>query len=405
MADNVIARKSGNWNAVSTLPSVNLTPMGGTMLPTPYPVISPLAPSQGTIGSVKANSNTVWGFDPTKAPATKGDEAGTGKGVKSGTVGKDSWAQEKSSTVKAEDKKVVRHDDKADMEGDKEAKEKEEMKKRQECREEQVKAGAASKNPEIRARAARFSENISGAQYAGLSDNVYDPTKARLGWINESNNPEFLRSQGIRQSDLSGPGAYRAQVYRPDPAVWGDNPRFGTTVAFQGTSGVFNGDIGANVGQGLNLGSEYYRRAVSIGRSTYAHGTRVTFTGHSLGGGLASAASQASGYRGFTFNPSGLSSGTVRYPRGTGSQIRAYYVRGEALRGAQQPGVIGALGSFGTTLITGAIMPNAVGIPHELSASSFSPINRHKMGDVMNGIEEQKREDQRAIANDTGKEC
>lgn len=405
MADNVIARKSGNWNAFSTLPSVNKTPMGGLMLPVPYPVYSPLSQSQGTIGSVKANSNTVWGFDDTKVPTTIGDAPGSGTGVKSGTVGKDSWPQEKSSTVKADDRKVVRQDDKAEMEGDKEAKEKEEMKKRQECREEQVKAGQKSANAEIRARAERFSQNISAAQYARLSNNVYGPNAPVRGWINESNNPAYLRSQGINQSDLSGPGAYRAQVYRPDPAVWGNSTRFGPTVAFQGTTGVFNGDVSASVGQGLRFQTDYYNRALSIGRSTFARGSNVTFTGHSLGGGLASAASQASGYRGWTFNPSGLSSNTVRLPRGNGSQIHAYYVRGEALRGAQQPGILGALGTFGGSLITGAIMPNAVGIPHELSASSFSPANRHKMGDVMNGIEQQKTEDQQAIAKDTGKEC
>jgi hypothetical protein len=403
VADNILSRRQNPFSSISSLPSVNLTPMGG-MVPVPFPVVSQMAPAQGTSGTVHANTAQVHKDNKTVMPTTQGDEAGTGKGVASGTVGQQSWNAEKSSTVKVDGEKVVRVDDKTDMEGDKLTKEEEEMKKRAECREEQVKAGAQSANAEIRARAARFSENITGAQMARLSTNVYDPTQPVTGWINESGTP-YARSIGVEDRNLSGPGAYRAQLYRPDPRVWGDNPRFGPTVAFQGTSGVINGDVGASVRQGLRFESEYYNRALSIGRTTRAFGSNVTFTGHSLGGGLASAASQASGYRGFTFNPSGLSSNTVFRPRGNGSQIRAYYVRGEALRGAQQPGIIGALGSFGATVITGSIMPNAVGIPHELNAASFSPLNRHKMTDVSKGLEDQKQEDQQAIAKDTGKEC
>jgi hypothetical protein len=415
MADNVIARKSGNWNAFSTLPSVNKTPMGGLMLPVPYPVYSPLSQSQGTIGSVKANSNTVWGFDDTKVPTTIGDAPGSGTGVKSGTVGKDSWPQEKSSTVKADDRKVVRQDDKAEMEGDKEAKEKEEMKKRQECREEQVKAGQKSANAEIRARAERFSQNISAAQYARLSNNVYGPNAPVRGWINESNNPAYLRSQGINQSDLSGPGAYRAQVYRPDPAVWGNSTRFGPTVAFQGTTGVFNGDVSASVGQGLRFQTDYYNRALSIGRSTFARGSNVTFTGHSLGGGLASAAATAGGGNGTTFNAAGLHSSTVT---GYGGQVRptnidAYRVDNEPLTGTQEQGwkgtlgaglIAGPLGALGKVALSSK-MPDAIGTPRDIPATSTSPVGKHGMGDVKKGIEKQKQEDQKKIEEKTGKKC
>ena len=49
MADNIIARKNADWQANSVLPDVSKTPMGGVMLPVPYPVTSPLArTSSGT---------------------------------------------------------------------------------------------------------------------------------------------------------------------------------------------------------------------------------------------------------------------------------------------------------------------------------------------------------------------
>ena len=117
MADNVYARKQDQWNSVSSLPDVCKTPMGGSTPPVPYNVISKLPESTGVIGSVKVNDAKVWGFDATKVPKTEGDQPGTAKGVKSGTVGQDTWALDKSSTVLAEDKKAIRHDDKTEMNG------------------------------------------------------------------------------------------------------------------------------------------------------------------------------------------------------------------------------------------------------------------------------------------------
>lgn len=412
MADNVVARKNGDWNSISILPDVCKTPMGGTLLPVPYPVTSNLAPSVGTTGSVKANSDTVVAFDKTKMPKTEGDAPGTGKGVKSGTVGKDTWPQDKSSTVKAEDKKVVRNDDKTEMNGDFASKEEEEKAKRQKCRQEQAEAGKQSADPKVRAAADRFSRDIKSAEHARLAEHVYNPSNpAPTGWNNISNDPAALSRYGLTQNELNIPGTnFRAQVYEPNSAVFGDTMR--PAVVFQGTSGT--GDWGANIRQGLNMESAYYQRAVGIGNVLHATNSNVDIVGHSLGGGLASATSQAGGFPATTFNAAGLHSRTVPgygVVRGNPRMVNAYRVDNEILTSSQEGGwksslVAAAMGpvtalthAFGTWMA-----PDGIGNKFALPGSG-TPLARHGMDQVIRGIEGEKTQDQQTIAKDTGKEC
>lgn len=83
-------------------------------------------------------------------------------------------------------------------------------------------------------------------------------------------------------------------------------------VAFRGTDQWFGpegADIKANGGQALGLTTEQYKQAITLAQSAVeAFGKgNVIFTGHSLGGGLASAAMLATGAPGVTFNAAGLS--------------------------------------------------------------------------------------------------
>ena len=57
--------------------------------------------------------SSCWSLVPT----TQGDEAGAAKGIKSNTVGGQCYPLEKSSSVRAEGKLIVRHDDKFWMNG------------------------------------------------------------------------------------------------------------------------------------------------------------------------------------------------------------------------------------------------------------------------------------------------
>lgn len=426
MADNVYARKQDEWNSVSSVPDVCKTPMGGSIPPVPYNVISQLPQSTGTIGTVKANDANVWGFDQTKVPKTEGDEPGSAKGVKSGTVGEDTWALDKSSTVKAEDKEAIRHDDKTEMNGKFKNKAEEDKAKRRKCRKEQAEAAQQSKDKDLKAAGDRFRRNIDGAEYSRLSTDAYDPGKTdTTGWNNVSNDPEKLAKYGLTEKDLTMPGTnFRAQVYEPNPDVFGSDMK--PTIAYQGTDPGSLSDLRNDAQQAVNLNSPYYERASSIANRVAASGADVTWTGHSLGGGLASASSQATGQAGWTFNAAGIHDSTVTgynngVIRGNGSQIEAYRVNNEPLTGMQEQGwkgtaaaagagflvggPIGALVGGGLKIGASAGLPNAVGNARDLPASSWSPLSKHGTGDVNQGIEKQKTEDQKKIEKKTGKKC
>ncbi len=85
-------------------------------------------------------------------------------------------------------------------------------------------------------------------------------------------------------------------------------------------------------------------------------------TGHSLGGGLASAASIVSGFHGYTFNAAGLHKDTVAGMNiGSASYlIDSFYVDYDILTWAQTP-------SFGMWLV-GFTIPPALGTSHELDS-------------------------------------
>lgn len=157
-----------------------------------------------------------------------------------------------------------------------------------------------------------------------------------------------MRAIGVRAVDLSSrSSAYKARVY-----VEGDGPAARYVVAFRGSTSD-RGDWISNGRQSAGLASDHYTRAMALGeRLGAARAPNVTITGHSLGGGLASAASLASGHDAVTFNAAGLSDRTIADARaGAGRagadipDIRAYHVRGEVLSAMQDGGdrMLGAL--------------------------------------------------------------
>ena len=269
---------------------------------------------------------------------------------------------------------------------------------------------------ELTAAAERFERNIKAAEMAKLSQNVYNPDQGPPeGWKNVSDDSKALEKIGLTERDLSQPGSdYRAQVYQPDPAVFG--PDMKTTVAFKGTT--TGEDWGQNFKQGVNAESTYYRNATQVGTRLDKADAEVEITGHSLGGGMASAASRASGRDAWTFNSAGLHDKTVERYGGTVHEpavenITAYRVENEALTGLQEQGLKGTATAAGLGFRMGgpwgavigaalkiglsAAMPNALGSKYELPGS-WDPAQRHFMSQVIAGIEAQKEEDQKAIS-------
>lgn len=136
---------------------------------------------------------------------------------------------------------------------------------------------------------------------------------------------------------------FDAAIYQNDQGQY--------VVAYRGTDdwGLANpGDADDNALQGLGFETGQYSDAIALAqRAEQVFGDgNVVVTGHSLGGGLASAAALATGASGVTFNAAGLSDQTleslgfnpnaVRDSVADSGQLRRYIVNGDPLNGAQQ---------------------------------------------------------------------
>ncbi len=107
-------------------------------------------------------------------------------------------------------------------------------------------------------------------------------------------------------------------------------------LGFGGTDGLDAPDIKTDLAQSLGIDTEQYNLAIKLADQVQIavasiEGSTLVFTGHSLGGGLASAAAIATQLPAVTFNSAGLSN---RYGGGSlsaKSLIRAYYSKSDLL--------------------------------------------------------------------------
>lgn len=208
-------------------------------------------------------------------------------------------------------------------------------------------------------------------QMADLSADVYDAAKNSgqppRGWVRASEHPELL----ARYAESLGPKAYqlvramhpdesgfRAEIYLPDSSVLG--PGYRPVLAFKGSSGeVMTPDglrdtgsedfVANNFPQSVGLETDYYDRAMALARDLKLAGLDFELTGHSLAGGMASAASAVTGIEATTFNAAGLHPQTAkRFGEQNGlpvydvsHRITAYQVQGELLSNGVQDNLHG----------------------------------------------------------------
>jgi hypothetical protein len=242
-------------------------------------------------------------------------------------------------------------------------------------------AGAASPAP--------FSDQVGGRDpravdldLARMADNVYEPTAAVGNWRRLSG-PE-LAAIGLRPGDLENPSGsgLRASVYE-------SNGRY--VLAFAGTNS--GGDIGADAYQAFGLPTEQYHQASAIAqKASAAFGDNLVFTGHSLGGGLASYAALQTGRPAVTFNAAGLHDLTLGSTPGTfgpddpdearqraaNGLVRSYHVANEPLSSAQE----------GSGIDGYDFLPDAVGHRIELSEPGFfSKFTGHGISTVIESME------------------
>lgn len=171
---------------------------------------------------------------------------------------------------------------------------------------------------------------------ARIAQDVYQAHSTGIdGWQRLSNSA--LLQAGIAPDSLEdGSTGFRAGLY--------ENDQGGVTLAFAGSNDL--PDWLNNLEQGVGLDAAQYGQAVALAHDAkLAFGDNLVITGHSLGGGLASAAALATGSAAVTFNAAGLSDATMRRlgldPAQARSvadegQVRRYAVDGEILTSMQE---------------------------------------------------------------------
>jgi pimeloyl-ACP methyl ester carboxylesterase len=170
-------------------------------------------------------------------------------------------------------------------------------------------------------------------------------------------------------------------------------------LAFRGTQDAV--DWKANGSQVVPLVvSKQYAQAVKLSRAVQhrLRNKRVIICGHSLGGGLATAAAIGSERTAISFNPAGLRAGTVKGNVGHARiMTHVYRVKGEILTTAQDmhPVLAGTggllLGPFGglAGFTVAVASPNTVGVVHTLKNPnpSYGTVKRHDMSVVIEALE------------------
>lgn len=244
----------------------------------------------------------------------------------------------------------------------------------------------AANDPQVPAPAGSFADQVRGQQpqtqtdhdFALLSQDVYGTQAA--GPIGAGNwtrvSDADLAAAGITTPRTNDATGFQSAIYTDG------NGRY--VLAFAGTDPKSIPDWIANGGQGLGFETSQYSDAMALAReAAAAYGDNLAITGHSLGGGLASAAALATDKPAVTFNAAGLSDETLRSleftPNGAREYaadglIRRYNVENDILTGAQQ-GV--------------SPLPNALGTELRLDNTYLikDPIRAHLMDAVLRGLD------------------
>ena len=202
---------------------------------------------------------------------------------------------------------------------------------------------------------------------AGLAEDVYESARGEgkppAGWIRASEHPDQLQAiapqltkQQIAEMLHPEKSGYRAEIYLPDKSVLGEDAK--PVLVFKGSTGMIvdpaapggrresagEDFLSNNIPQGLGLKTDYYDRAMGAAVLLKEQpGFKFEMAGHSLAGGMASAAAAVTGVETTTFNAAGLHPRTAqRYATENGltvynprDSVQAFQVGGEMLTDGQ----------------------------------------------------------------------
>jgi len=226
----------------------------------------------------------------------------------------------------------------------------------------------------------RLERNNVAVERAKLSKHVYrsdevPPVEEPEGW--HMLRGEELADKGVSPEMLLDPSSgfkaalYKSSFERPPKLV----------IAFAGTEDKKDGI--ADLRQGVGLKEKQYNQAMDLAKAVAKEvdPLDIETTGHSLGGGLASAATVVTGTKGYTFNAAGLHVNTVkRLPyevskaamHEQGALLDAYRSTADPLNNAQKAAV----------LTRGVVLPKALGVPRLLTPA---PQWQHKWAELVQG--------------------
>lgn len=105
------ARKTSKAKVVCMVPDVCLTPAGPAQVPVPYPIVADFNDSAKTSKNVRFAGDPAFLCDQSTITKVTGDQAGTSKGIVSGTMGDKAEPILGSTSVKVNGKPVIRDGD------------------------------------------------------------------------------------------------------------------------------------------------------------------------------------------------------------------------------------------------------------------------------------------------------
>lgn len=225
-------------------------------------------------------------------------------------------------------------------------------------------------------------------EMAWLAKDVYnvDSSDAPEGWKKISADPKAFKNVQLSPDEFNPKHiGFRSALYKSDDGR--------VVFAIKGTESLE--DWKENAKQGIGMKSAYYEHTKQLAKKLQLiYGEKLEITGHSLGGGMASAAGVVTGAKTTTFNPAGLHSDTIKDYDMNKVNINIYQVEGELLTTIQEN--------------RSTIIPEALGIKHKLPVSNkgvhsewklaedlgYNPIEgveRHLMPSVLHSVQDQQQ--------------